>query len=204
MKTCTRCKQEKPLHHFGKFSDMKDGLHYYCKRCISEKHQIKVHGGPPNLGICARCKERPKRKIGSAYCYECQAELVREWSKKNPAKKRASLRGWRQRNKDVVARQNFDAKMRRRYRCRVLLGGKCACCDESRDSFLDIDHIHGGGSQERREKGPAFVYSNVLKMENPRIKYQLLCSNCNQSKRRLGKCEHESEREMASAMLVAL
>jgi hypothetical protein len=32
-------------------------------------------------------------------------------------------------------------------------------------------------------------------MENPQEKYQLLCSNCNQSKRRLGRCEHEAERE---------
>ena len=122
------------------------------------------------------------------------AEYSREWSKKNSNRRRASTRAYRQNHKDVVSRQNFDSKMRRRYRCRLLLGSQCVCCGEDRDSFLDIDHIYGGGSKERREKGPAFVYSDVLKMENPRTKYQLLCSNCNQSKRRLGVCEHKGEK----------
>lgn len=151
---------------------------------------------------CTKCGSRPRRSTGS-YCIECWNEYRREWSKKNPVSKRASIRAWRQKHKDVVSRQNFDAKFRRRYRCRVMLGGVCACCGESHDSFLDIDHIHNDGNKEREKYGKAYVYSTVLKMDHPETKYQLLCSNCNQSKRRLGECEHITER-YATAMLVAL
>lgn len=144
---------------------------------------------------CARCNAQPRIRNNCSYCRECRNYYLREWAKKNKTSVRASTRAYRQQHKDVVARQNFDNKFRRRYRCRVLLGSKCVCCGETRDSFLDIDHIHGGGSRERRERGGAYVYSEILKMENPTSKYQLMCSNCNQSKRRLGKCEHETERE---------
>lgn len=144
------------------------------------------------MKLCARCKLNPKKSNGS-YCLACWAEYSREWSKKNSNKRRASTRAYRQNHKDVVSRMNYDAKMRRRYKCRQRLGGVCVCCGECHDSFLDIDHIHGGGSQERKKYGPSRTYAEVLSMENPREKYQLLCSNCNQSKRRLGTCEHVGE-----------
>ena len=143
--------------------------------------------------MCSKCNLRESTP-NARQCKECRNEYTREWAKKNRVSTRASLRIWRQNHKDVVARQNYDAKHRRRFRCRQILGGACACCGETRDSFLDIDHIHGGGSQQRKLHGPHRTYAEVLSMENPRSKYQLLCSNCNQSKRRLGRCEHESER----------
>lgn len=33
MKTCNRCKEEKPLEEFGKRKDSPDGRKYYCKSC---------------------------------------------------------------------------------------------------------------------------------------------------------------------------
>lgn len=148
------------------------------------------------MKLCARCGLVPRAKSNTAYCRPCRNEYLRDWNKKNRRSVRASLRGWRQQHKDVVARQNYNAKFKRRYKCRIILGGVCVCCGESRDSFLDIDHINGGGSQERKKYGPHRTYAEVLSMPNPLEKYQLLCSNCNQSKRRLGRCEHESERLM--------
>jgi hypothetical protein len=145
--------------------------------------------------FCFTCRVLP-RNGNSSYCRKCRAIYLREWAKKNTRSIRAATRSYRHRHKDVLARQNYDAKMKRRFKCRQLLGGVCACCGETRDSFLDIDHIHGGGSQQRKLHGPHRTYAEVLSMENPRSKYQLLCSNCNQSKRRLGRCEHESERIM--------
>lgn len=149
-------------------------------------------------GLCARCRVEPKRSNG-AYCIECWRHYCREWSKKNPEKRRASTRAWRQQHKTALARINYDAKHRRRHQCRQKLGSICVCCGEWRDSFLDIDHIHNDGAAQRRAYGPHQTYAEVLSMENPREKYQLLCSNCNQSKRRLGRCEHESERLLASS-----
>lgn len=61
--------------------------------------------------------------------------------------------------------------------------------------MLDIDHVHGGGNKHRKalkHKGSAYFYSEVL--SDVRCKggnFQILCCNCNNSKRRLGECEHK-------------
>ena len=33
MKKCCRCKEEKPLHLFGKNNYNDDKIHHYCKEC---------------------------------------------------------------------------------------------------------------------------------------------------------------------------
>lgn len=38
MKTCSRCKQDKPLDEFHKSSRMKDGRQSSCKNCMSESY----------------------------------------------------------------------------------------------------------------------------------------------------------------------
>jgi len=38
MKTCSRCKTDKPLHHFHRSSRMKDGLQSSCKSCMAESY----------------------------------------------------------------------------------------------------------------------------------------------------------------------
>ena len=37
MKTCTKCKQEKPLAEFGRYTRTKDGLDTQCKECRRAK-----------------------------------------------------------------------------------------------------------------------------------------------------------------------
>ena len=65
------------------------------------------------------------------------------------------------------------------------LGGKCIKCGFSDTRALQIDHINGGGSKERKNKTfKGIFHRNVIKsfliQEN---KYQLLCANCNWIKR---------------------
>jgi len=48
MKTCTKCKTEKPLDEFGKLKSSKDGKQYYCKECrkkyiINNKEKINKY-----------------------------------------------------------------------------------------------------------------------------------------------------------------
>lgn len=66
-----------------------------------------------------------------------------------------------------------------------ILGGKCIKCGFSDKRALQIDHINGGGSKERKERNfkkefNRYVLNSFLKEEN---KYQLLCANCNWIKR---------------------
>lgn len=65
------------------------------------------------------------------------------------------------------------------------LGGKCIVCGFSDQRALQIDHINGGGSQERKERNymgnfHKHVLRSFLNNEN---KYQILCANCNWIKR---------------------
>ena len=75
----------------------------------------------------------------------------------------------------------------RKLRLSVLeaLGGKCVKCGFFDSRALQIDHINGGGSKERKDRNykrnfNKNVIQSFLKGEN---KYQLLCANCNWIKR---------------------
>ncbi len=39
VKTCTKCKQEKPLAEFGRYTRTKDGLDTQCKECRKSKQK---------------------------------------------------------------------------------------------------------------------------------------------------------------------
>jgi len=40
LKTCTKCKRELSIDNFYKQSKNKDGLHYWCKKCVKEYYEI--------------------------------------------------------------------------------------------------------------------------------------------------------------------
>lgn len=81
---------------------------------------------------------------------------------------------------------------RRRLREEVIskYGGLCACCGETEIKFLCIDHVNGGGNEERRNtKASSFYYR--LKRDPVSPDYQVLCHNCNFAKTAYGKCPHK-------------
>ena len=64
--------------------------------------------------------------------------------------------------------------------------------------MLDVDHVRGGGNKHRKSlkhRGVAYFYSVVMKdVKNSGGMFQILCCNCNHSKRRNGGiCEHKTE-----------
>lgn len=65
-------------------------------------------------------------------------------------------------------------------------GGKCVQCGFDDWRALQVDHVNGGGSAERKEMKSTTkaFYAKVL--ANP-DDYQLLCANCNVIKRREAK-----------------
>ncbi len=66
-------------------------------------------------------------------------------------------------------------------------GAHCACCGESRDYFLAIDHIDGGGSQHKKTIGFRSLAGWLFENDWPKG-FQVLCHNCNTAKYRFGKC----------------
>ena len=82
-------------------------------------------------------------------------------------------------------KQYRDYTRRKRQEIIDLLGGVCVECGFSDLRALQIDHINGGGHQERVKRGNGHTYYNHILREIDAGKelYQLLCANCNWIKR---------------------
>lgn len=88
---------------------------------------------------------------------------------------------------------------RRREVMRALCNGLdplCACCSEATYCFLTIDHIHGGGTAERKAFGHTTTWRIVWAEYRrtgiwPVDRYRVLCSNCNMAFRINGECPHQ-------------
>lgn len=103
-------------------------------------------------------------------------------------------------NKSRYYQENLDyfSEKRKQYSVKTKLdvvnayGRYCSCCGEGRIEFLCIDHINGGGAEERRVigRGHSF-YRHLIKSEFP-SGYRVLCHNCNFSLGKFGYCPHES------------
>lgn len=133
-------------------------------------------------GLCYRCGKRPSEG-GFQICKQCSAE-------------------WNQRRALHKAPYNaVHRATRRRIKLEVFeaYGGKrCACCGESHEEFLTIDHIEGGGARHRRDaetsmyRGSDFYW--LLKKHGYPDGYQVLCMNCNLAKRNESACPHKKMR----------
>ena len=100
-------------------------------------------------------------------------------------------------------RDEITAYRRKRYadawaELLVAYGSRCACCGETRERFLTIDHVfNDGGAEKRREGyGSGIGFYLFLKRRGyPKDRYRLLCYNCNCGRARNGGvCPHEEER----------
>lgn len=57
------------------------------------------------------------------------------------------------------------------------LGSSCVRCGFDDRRALQVDHIHGGGNEERRQHGFSTTY--YRQMLSHLHDYQILCANCN-------------------------
>lgn len=64
-----------------------------------------------------------------------------------------------------------------------ILGGKCIKCGFTDSRALQIDHIFGGGSKERKTVKITYYKYIMNEILRESGKYQLLCANCNWIKR---------------------
>ena len=120
----------------------------------------------------------------------CQNCYAREYSRRGNAVLT------RQKYKDVHREEyrQYGRELHQKHRqlCLDHYGHKCACpnCPETMDIFIEIDHINNDGEDHRKnDKEANHLYRWLIKNDFP-SGFQSLCSNCNQAKRRHGKCPH--------------
>lgn len=143
--------------------------------------------------ICPQCKidkpvseyhRNPRRKRGhDAQCAKCK-------NKKAMDRYYANHEASKARSRSVAVSKL--AKLR--LEVITAYGGQCACCGELEIDFLVLDHINGGGTQERKRAGKAgggVLYNELRKAGFPQGGIQVLCANCNMAKERNRGCPHQ-------------
>ncbi len=115
---------------------------------------------------------------------------------KNKTEAAAYHKAWRIRNrKTCLKKARTFWKWQREYVLRHYSKDKleCKCCGEKHYEFLALDHIHGGGTQHRKQLKSRYIYSYLIKDGFPKG-YQVLCHNCNMAKAFYKRCPHRAER----------
>lgn len=137
-------------------------------------------------GICPSCGDASRKD--HTYCNPCHLAYCRKYYQKHKEQRKASMRAYR----ETVRKETLAA-----------YGGPvCACCGETEEVFLCIDHIHGGGGKQlkaiNKKTGAAGFYSWLRQSGFP-SGYQVLCFNCNMAKHIRGRCPHRVQQAAAIA-----
>ncbi len=95
------------------------------------------------------------------------------------------------RNRLLTSDKRSNAKLRREIISAY--GGKCACCGESFQEFLSIDHTGNWNHTQPNKsdkRGGMALYRKLRALGFPKDAYRLLCFNCNMSVGIYGYCPH--------------
>jgi hypothetical protein len=177
LKNCNNCGVAKPLVEFSTDRSNKDGKCRICKICGSEKSREYL-------------KNNRKRVV----------ETKRRYLEKNRQSIYATHKACRERKKEAYKATEKAIRVRTRLKVIEAYGGRCTCCGESQPEFLCIDHIYGGGNEQRRTGLIATrFYRFLIKNNFPKDTYQLLCHNCNLAKGFYGECPHNRRKEKQAA-----
>lgn len=143
-----------------------------CKECNIEKPLSSFWFSDKSKGYrksrCIDCLTISNSIRSKKYYYKHKERIIeniRKYKDQNPDVHLKSCR----KHFNNIKMQAFD-----------LLGNKCVMCPIDNIELLHIDHINGGGLQERKKLSQAQLYRKILFDPDP---YQLLCANCNWRKR---------------------
>lgn len=112
-------------------------------------------------------------------------EQSRLYHQSHKEEQKLVAREYRRTHRDKVNKWNRNYKNKLKQEIFNLLGNRCTHCGFSDIRALQIDHVHGGGRQERLKfSNIAKYYKFILeKIKNCSKDYQILCANCNLIKR---------------------
>lgn len=91
----------------------------------------------------------------------------------------AKLCEWRAANREATSVKSAQYRAGLRSKALDAYGRQCACCGESIERFLTLDHVDGSGAEHRREVGRGDTLNKWLKRNGYPSGFQTLCVNCN-------------------------
>lgn len=119
-----------------------------------------------------------------------RATYLKAWRAANPERVRAQERRYREAHPERIKAHNERTRERfgpgywrewqqsRKTEMIVAYGGRCTCCGEAEPVFLTLDHVNGGGRQERIALGYAGSLKRLRDAGWPKDGFRLLCMNC--------------------------
>lgn len=155
-----------------------------------------------DAGICIRCDNarRPNRQT----CQYC-AEHYNKWQKNNGIRRISDGKclscGKMKDTSDGTTCSKCRAVNKDRFilqRLTVLnhYGSKCACCGETEEMFLCIDHKNNDGAAHRKEIGTGSRMMKWIIDNGFPDTFQVLCQNCNIGKYlNGGVCPHQETKD---------
>jgi hypothetical protein len=202
----------------GKIFQPNSGPQKYC----AEHNPRKIKHPIPWAAICGRCGQTfEKRGWRQRFCFTCREDAYREYAReqnkiyyrRHPEKCKESVKRTRAKRPEYYREQRRKNVIKTRKRARQAVlehysngALSCACCGENEEEFLTIDHVEGNGGKERtalfgrRDAGGYRFYAWLIRNNYP-SGYQVLCMNCNFSKRRGNICAHKRRIEGWAAVL---
>lgn len=130
MRTCTKCKKEKPKTEFNRHSSCNEGLHTQCKSCCYERSNDWAKRNPDKVrGYCKSWEMRNRQR---------RSTLAAIWRKNNKDKHRESVRWAFIKREYGLTRDSFSSLL-------LSQGGGCAICGTSNPGGVGsfhVDHNH--------------------------------------------------------------
>lgn len=107
-----------------------------------------------------------------------------KWRLDNPERFKQALRGWAAKNPEKKLRAEKEYHHKVRLDLLRVLGEICVRCNEKRDRYLEIDHIHNDGKQERKNIGESYsLYRFYVKRPTLAVqRLQILCKRHHEEK----------------------
>jgi hypothetical protein len=191
MKVCRDCRETKPLTAFSRRNDT-GGYRNQCMKCHNGGMEIaRCEGCGTKFGrwsdgrtLCEKCRP-PLTKP----CARCGTEFTGSMDQRRYCSAECRVAAFKE--KRNAAHKSHRLKALQAY------GGPvpaCACCGERELLFLALDHVNGGGVQQRTDLGGG-GYWNWLRKNNYPEGFRVLCHNCNHGRYlNGGTCPHEAAR----------
>ena len=105
MKTCSKCKETKPLECFSKNRDRKDGLQGWCKGCLKARYAANPEKDKARSAVW-HAANIEKEKARSAARYATNPEVFKARAaaraRANPEETRGRVNSWKKANRERV------------------------------------------------------------------------------------------------------
>jgi len=180
VKKCSKCSVEKDRSEFY-------GRSAECKSCHSKRGKLY------RMKNIDRMREANRAWAKTPEAKAILAAAQKRWKARNPGLAQQRTREWRLKNYERATAKQREIDRRYKLAAYSAYGGMiCACCGETMEAFLSIDHINNDGAEHRKGVNRRNLYK-WLKANNYPPGFQILCMNCNFGKARNGGvCPHKT------------